>query len=265
MAAGCHAAPGISLDRESRVRRELLVGRQLLEQRQYPGAERAFEKALKIDSDSATAHAGLALVRELAGDLDGAIEHYSEAMKAAPNRSDHAVSLGNALRKSATEQKDRAKVIEAAERAYQHALALDPNCHGAVIGMGMCHRMRGRIDPAIEAYRRAERIDPSSPLPHVMLGSLYQSLSRNEEAMAEYRSALRLDPNNPKLHNALASLNESMHERDDCREALARQRALAHYRKSLQIAPDQPDVQERILALERADELEVTALATPVE
>lgn len=243
----------------SPARAELLRGRQLLEQRQYPAAQEAFEEALAKDSRSATARAGLGLVRELAGDLDGAIRQYRRAVKEAPDRSDYAVSLGNALRKKAIASDRRDEQLDAAQRAYEHALSVDPRCAQALIGIGLCQKARGRKEQALDAFQRAEKAAPESPLPHVMMASLYQSMRENDKAMEEYRAAVRLCPNDPQLHNAMAILNENIGLSDGGRARLARQRAAALYRKSLQIEPNQPQVRSRLAALDHEGDALATA------
>lgn len=256
---GCQAAARSPSDGMSPARAELLRGRQLLEQRQYPAAQEAFEEALAKDSHSATARAGLGLVRELAGDLDGAIRQYRRAVKEAPGRSDYAVSLGNALRKRAVASDRRDEQLEAAQRAYEHALSVEPRCVEAQIGIGLCHKARGRKEQALDAFQKAEKADPESPLPHVMMASLYQSMRENDKALEEYRAAVRLRPNDPRLHNAMAILNENIGLSGDGRARLARQRAAALYRKSLQIEPNQPQVRSRLAALDHEGDALATA------
>lgn len=248
---GCQQRSGpIREIQRSLARRETSRGEQLMARRQYSDAAKAFDRALSHDTDSSAAHAGLGRVRELEGDLHAAVAHYQSALKKATDRSDYAVALGDALRKSAMTSMQRSAMFEAAMRAYRHALSVDPTCSAAAVGMGICQRFSGQHDEAAESFKLARKLDPNCTEAYLQLGSLLESQSDFDRALVEYRRALRLEPENPRLHNAVAALSVRMIGEGGVHATLARQRALAHYRKSLEIKPDQPYVQARLAKLD---------------
>ncbi len=60
-------------------------------------AEPLYRAILRVDADDVQAHVGLALVRQSAGDPDAAIEHYREALRLAPQGSELAGQIEEAL------------------------------------------------------------------------------------------------------------------------------------------------------------------------
>lgn len=246
-------------------RRELSRGEQYMARRQFASAAKSFDRAISYAPDSAQAHAGLGQIREMEGELREAVTHYQAAIKSAPERSDYALALGDALRKSAVTSMQRGELLEAALRAYRHALSLDDRCSRAAMGMGLCYRLIGQIDRAVVAFQHAQRLDPSSAEAHAQLASLYESRAQDEKALAEYRIALRLNPESARLHNAFAALNLKLIGARSAQSTLARQRAIAHYRKSLEIDPDQPQVRRRVSELDPASRTAVTAAPRETE
>lgn len=227
-------------------------GHEAMRARDYAAADRYYTRALSYQPDLAEAHAGAGRVAEVQGDLPAAIDHFRSAVKNAPDSSAYALALGDAILRQAVTSMDRHDLIEAALRSYRHALAVDEHCAKAAIGIGMCHRLAGRIDLAIESYKHAQRIDDALAEPHALLAAAYESRSQYNRAMREYRMALKLAPEDPKLHNACAAMNARLAQHGGPSERIARQRALAHYRRSLELDPEQPRVREAMAVLEPA-------------
>lgn len=230
----------------------LADGHEAMLARDYAAADRYYGRALSFQPDLAEAHAGAGRVAEVQGDLSAAIGHFRSAVKNAPDSSAYALALGDAILRQAVTSMNRNEMIEAALRSYRHGLAVDERCAKAAIGIGMCHRVAGRIDLAIESYKHAQRIDDASAEPHVLLAAAYESRSQYNRAMREYRLALKLAPEDPKLHNACAAMNARLAQHGGPSERIARQRALAHYRRSLELDPEQPRVREAMAMIEPA-------------
>lgn len=243
-AVGCrHGASGpFDAAYEQLAARATTEGNELAAAEDFAGAAQAYDKALRYWPGCATAHMGAGRAAEALGDADKAIGHYGEAVKHAPSESVYAVALGDALRRKAATSMDREALVDAALRAYRHALSIDTRSRRAAQGIGLCHRINGRTDQAIEAFRHAARMDDGSAEPHFLLAGLYESLSRYPESMRAYRVALKLAPEDARIHNACAAMNARLGDVGGPSRRLARQRAIAHYRRSLEIAPQQPRV-----------------------
>ena len=243
-AGGCrHGASGpFDAAYEQLAARATTQGNERAAAEDFAGAAEAYDKALRYWPGCATAHMGAGRAAEAMGDADKAIEHFGEAVKHAPSESVYAVALGDALRRKAVTSMDREALVDAALRAYRHALSIDTRSRRAAQGIGLCHRINGRTDQAIEAFRHAARMDDGSAEPHFLLAGLYESLSRYPESMRAYRVALKLAPEDARIHNACAAMNARLADVGGPSRRLARQRAIAHYRRSLEIVPDQPKV-----------------------
>jgi len=243
-AGGCrHGASGpFDAAYEQLAARSTTRGNELAAGEDFAGAAAAYARALRYWPGSAAAHMGAGRAAEALGDADKAIEHYGEAVKDAPSESVYAVALGDALRRKAVTSMDRDALVDAALRAYRHALSVDAGSRRAAQGIGLCHRLDGRTDQAIEAFRHAARMDDGSAEPHFLLAGLYESMSRYSDAMRAYRLALKLAPEDARIHNACAAMNARLADVGGPSRRLARQRAIAHYRRSLEILPDQPKV-----------------------
>lgn len=225
-------------------------GHERMAERDYAGAADAYARAIRYQPTSAEAHAGLGRATEALGDMTEAIAQFRCAVKDAPEQSAYAVALGDLLRRQSVTSMNRDEMMDGAIRAYRHALSVDDRCAAAAMGIGMCHRVMGRIDLAIEAYKHAQRIDDSLAEPHALLAGLYESRSQFSDAMREYRLALKLAPEDARLHNACAAMNARLAQDRGPAQRIAQQRALAHYRRSLELDPDQPKVREALTRLE---------------
>jgi tetratricopeptide (TPR) repeat protein len=96
--------------------------------------------------------------------------------------------------------------LDAAEKAFLKALALDPYHAEARNALGTVYFELGRIQKAEEQFRLAIAIAPTRAHLHNNLGYLYQEIGRTDEAVSAYSEAFRLDPKNPRIQNNLAAL-----------------------------------------------------------
>jgi len=88
---------------------------------------------------------------------------------------------------------DAGRTPEATAR-YLEALALDPNCFDAHLGMGKMHFARGSYAEAVASYRQALKIRPRSADAHLSLGLALSNAGKCEEAMQAFQKAKELDP-----------------------------------------------------------------------
>jgi len=113
----------------------------------------------------------------------------------------------------------------AAQRAYERAIAADPERIDARINLGRLLHQHGRLAQAERAYRQALEIDLTDALLHFNLGVLLEDMKRKPEAVRAYEAAVRADPDMADAHYNLALLYESAGRP---REAL---RHMARYRR----------------------------------
>ncbi len=114
---------------------------------------------------------------------------------------------------------------DAARRAYEQAVAVDPAHLSARINLGRLLHEAGRLADAERVYREGGAASGSDPLLLYNLGVLLEDLARKGEAMAAYEQALRADPRLADAHYNLARLHQEL---DQPKEAL---RHLAQYRR----------------------------------
>ena len=81
----------------------------------------------------------------------------------------------------------------AAMKAFEQALAEDPELAEAHLYIGNIHARQDRPAAAAEAYESAIEIDPEFVEAYNNLGTMYANMNRAEDAMEAYRGALSLD------------------------------------------------------------------------
>jgi tetratricopeptide (TPR) repeat protein len=95
-----------------------------------------------------------------------------------------------------------------AEQAYQQAATLDPQNFDAHYYLGLTRQLLGRIGDAISAYRRAIALRPDSPQAHRDLAAAYLQNRQPQSALATARRAVELDPDDqPAWFNLAAALS----------------------------------------------------------
>ncbi|HEX7971774.1 MAG TPA: tetratricopeptide repeat protein [Thiobacillus sp.] len=114
---------------------------------------------------------------------------------------------------------------EAAQDAYEQALAADPAHPGAATNLGRLLHEDGRLDEAERVYRAGLAACGSDALLHYNLGVLLEDTERTDEAAQSYERALSDDDGLADCHYNLARLYQTQGRP---REAL---RHLAQYRR----------------------------------
>ena len=128
------------------------VGRVLLMQQDYVGAEGAFRKALELKPAFAEPLYGLAVVRHGQHNLDDAIELYGRALGADPSNAAGHYNLGRALFERGQ--------IDRAIQSYHQALELSPEDADAHQSLARALVMQNQLAEAIYRYRRTLEIEP---------------------------------------------------------------------------------------------------------
>jgi TolB-like protein/class 3 adenylate cyclase/tetratricopeptide (TPR) repeat protein len=159
-------------------------------------AQRAFERALEIDSRSVEARVGLAEV--LGGKLaDGW---------------------------SSSRQQDPAR----AEQLLREALERDANRSTAHFAMGVLRRMQNRLTEAQSEFETAIRLNPNDARAFYQLGLTLMFLGHPEAGIPDIEQAIRLDPQDPNmstLYWALGTCHLLLGQVDEAIDFLGKARA----------------------------------------
>jgi tetratricopeptide (TPR) repeat protein len=113
-----------------------------------------------------------------------------------------------------------------ARRAYQEAIALDPDHGDAHLNLGRHYHEIGELGKAEAHYRDTVRCDPDDPTAHFNLGVLLEDRERPEDAVHAYRQALARDPDMADAHYNLGLLLETLGRRAEAVRHLMEARRL---------------------------------------
>ncbi len=157
-----------------------IVGDANVELGNYDAAQQAFDKMISLRPDTSS-YARISYMRELLGNMDGAIQAMTLATRAGLQNSESSnwarVQLGHLYFNIGK--------IDQAELLYQSSLDLYPNYIHALAGMGRARAARGDYDRAIYYYKQALR---QIPIPEyiIALGDVYQAAGNTTEAQKQY-------------------------------------------------------------------------------
>lgn len=165
------------------------AGNEKLRAGDLPGAEALFQKALKLDSEHAGAHANLAVIRLQAGKRDEAIAHCRDALRIDPKCFVARLNLGRALQETGDVQESMVHLSEA-ERLQAHDIVLQYH-------LGLGFQQQGKHTQAVVHYTRALDEQPDSLPPLFGLAWLRATSRYHEVRDAEV--AVKLATNACKL------------------------------------------------------------------
>jgi TolB-like protein len=119
-----------------------------------------------------------------------------------------------------------------AERAYQRAIALNPNFSTARHWHGFYLGMLGRLEEALAEMRRAQQLNPLSMIIRTHLGLMLYRAGKYDEAVEQLRQTLDMEPDFAAAHYFLswAYQQKGMY-----------QETIAHLEKALAVSPASPD------------------------
>jgi len=114
-----------------------------------------------------------------------------------------------------------------ADRAFRHAMKLNPQIGAIHSHYSIYLTVVGRFDEAIEEGKRALELDPLSIRIRRNQGATFYYARRYDEAVKQYSEALELDPNDAQLHEQLGNVYEQMKLNRDCAAEWQRAMTLA--------------------------------------
>ncbi|WP_109040648.1 FecR domain-containing protein [Azospira sp. I13] len=116
--------------------------------------------------------------------------------------------------------------FEAAEAAFDKALALRPDDYVALTGRGVMRLKQGLPDAALEDLLKAGLMEPRYARARLYTGIAYYQLGRSSRALEEFALASRLDAKDPLPHLFASMVHTDQFEAADAvasaREALAK-------------------------------------------
>jgi tetratricopeptide (TPR) repeat protein len=116
--------------------------------------------------------------------------------------------------------------VDAAIRAYRHAIEADPAFVDAHVNLGRCLHDRGDVALAERVYRAAAAFSNDAVLLY-NLAVLLDEQHRGREALEAYEAAIASDPGFADAHYNLGLLYESLGRAQDAIRHMARYRQLA--------------------------------------
>ncbi|HLH91500.1 MAG TPA: tetratricopeptide repeat protein [Xanthobacteraceae bacterium] len=115
------------------------------------------------------------------------------------------------------------KKYDEALRAFDRAIATDPDFYPAYAVRAELHRRRDELDAAITDYSSAIRVKPDQPEPHYNRAITYLDLGDPDHALPDFAEYVRLKPDDPDGHLRRAEVFAGL---GDFAQALAERDAL---------------------------------------
>jgi TolB-like protein/Flp pilus assembly protein TadD len=132
-----------------------------------PRAEAAFRQALRRDPERLRAMLGLA--------------------------AHHLAMVGN------MHTPEREPYLSESEQLLDRVLKRNPAASPPYFYLGILHRQRGEMQPALRSFEYSVTLNPSFAPGYAHMGSVLTRLGRMDEALDEIRYAMRLSPKDPKI------------------------------------------------------------------
>ena len=214
-----------------------LRGRYCLNKGTAEGVKNAiehFEEATSRDSTYAVAHAGLAVALDLA-------DHFRifpgrQAFPRAKAAAIKALGLNDSLPEAHNALAFATHSFDwdwaGADRAYQRAIALNPNFATARHWHGFYLGMLGRVDEALAEMRRAQKLNPLSIIIRTHLGLMLYRGCRYDEAIKQLRQTLEMEPDFAAAHYFLGGAYEQKGMYEETVE---------HLQRASTVSPGSPD------------------------
>jgi TolB-like protein/tetratricopeptide (TPR) repeat protein len=160
-----------------------------------PKAKAAAETAVRLDPESAEAHAALGLVRESYYDLDAAEREYERALEINP-------SDGNARHWRSLLLMARGRHSDALDE-IDRAGSVDPLSLVIPASRIQAFYFNREYDRAIEESRKTLEVEPNALLVHYNLGQSLLQKGQTQDAMAEFQVMRKISGDSPFCWMAL--------------------------------------------------------------
>jgi protein O-mannosyl-transferase len=180
-----------------------------------------WEHAIRIDPHNSVARMNYGIVLADRGDLAGALEQFSESVRATPLFAEAHNNLGVTLFK-------QGRPGEALPHLYE-AIRLKPRIANVHANLGAVLLEQKKVEEAVAHFREALKSDPQNPNTLYIIGLALAKQGKNEEALVQYRAALKSNPSHADAHREMGAVLFAQGKYGEAAE---------HYRMSLEIQPD---------------------------
>jgi tetratricopeptide (TPR) repeat protein len=154
------------------------------------GAIQDYSEAIRLKPDYAIAFLSRGTARRAKGDLDGAVQDFSEAVRLKPNDAKVFVYRGAAR---------LAKLdIDGAIQDFNAAISLKSDYADGFNGRGVARQNKGDIDGAIQDFSQAVRLKPDYAIAFDNRGMTRQLKGDLDGAIQDFTEAIRLKPDYAK-------------------------------------------------------------------
>jgi tetratricopeptide (TPR) repeat protein len=117
---------------------------------------------------------------------------------------------------------------EAARKAAESAVGLQPDGETGRLLLGVCEWKTGRLESALDSLRQAIRLAPHQAIPHALAAAVLHEMNRPDEAIAEIRAAADASPGTAAFQHTLGVWEESEGDRAA---------ALPHHQRAVELDP----------------------------
>ncbi|AFZ43432.1 Tetratricopeptide TPR_1 repeat-containing protein [Halothece sp. PCC 7418] len=136
--------------------------------------------------------------------------------------------------------------LQTAAKAYQHAIALEPNCPENYANLGLVRAQQQQWQEAHNCYQKALEIKPDFAGVYRHLARLWEQLNQLESAVEAWERAYSLEPETVKPEDRLRL-------GDDFLKLRQLDQAIASYQRALEAQPNWQEAYQRLgEALEKA-------------
>lgn len=233
----------------------------------YPLAERAYQRAVNTDPDNFDANYFLALTKQLAGKVREAVEVYLRALTIEPESFDANRDLAAAYlqlgqprqalpyARKATEVGDSQAAwtnlaavhsllgnYELAVEAYREALEEGEAAEPVLLSLADANIKLGRHERALNVLQQVIARNRNNSTAYERMGYALFKMRRFDEALVRFREALSTNPADTAALNGVGVSLMTQYIQGGRNDPRLRDQALDAWRRSVQLRPDQPRI-----------------------
>ncbi|WP_293057088.1 tetratricopeptide repeat protein, partial [Okeania sp. SIO2B3] len=178
-------------------------------------------QVINLHPNSSQAYSNLAKLMKKEGCLEEAIAHYQTAISLETNDSSNYSNLGNIL-------KDEGRLEEAIAH-YQKAISLEPNDSSNYSNLGNILKNEGRLEEAIAHYQKAISLEPNNSTNYSNLGLIFLEKGEIDSAIINYENSRKINPENSQTN---LNLGVAWKKKGDL------SKASTYYQQAINLQPD---------------------------
>jgi tetratricopeptide (TPR) repeat protein len=216
----------------------------LVEQKDYAGAERLYEKVLQAHPESFEALNNMGVAQSRRGNYLQAAKTYERALRLKPKSFPLLLNLGlcyfkaedfksaaKPLAQAVTLQPENfqarsllamsyysQKQFEPASREFEKLIAVEPDNTTLQFLLAQSYLWSKQNQKMLDYFAELEKRSPNSASVHMLMGEANDGLGRTANAIKEFEAAAALAPAEPNVHFGLGYLYWQNHEDDKAAE-----------------------------------------------